>query len=176
MTVNCTPFLTLFPLRFPAAKDIFCILFGLWLHGEGESASSAFGCPGRLRSRQKQADELGSDFQTPSSRTRAPLISATTASSATLSFECMVLRFVALSRLSSCSPRPLGINRSFATRKAASPAVRTKKKLSELPKARLLADGTFPVPLEPFDGGLGIKKSTRRRSSAPFRFDAYSHV
>jgi len=59
MTVNWTPFLTLFPRRFPAAKDIFGFLLCLWLNEEGESASSAFRCPGRLRSRLKRTDEFG---------------------------------------------------------------------------------------------------------------------
>ena len=80
----------------------------------------------------------------------------------------MVVRFVALCRLSSRSPQPYGFTRTFATRKSAPSAVKTKKKLSELPRAKLLADGTAAVPLEPFDGGLGIKKSTRRRTSALF--------
>lgn len=171
MTVNWTPFLTLFPLRFPPANDIFgfCSACG---YTKRESASSEFRCPSRLRSRLKQTDGLTSDFQTPSSRSRITLTSATTASSVTLALGCM---FVALCRLSSRSSRPRGATRSLATRKAFT-MVKTKKKFSELPRVKLLADGTVATPLEPFDGGLGIKKSTRRRSSAPFRLDTRNCV
>ena len=94
------------------------------------------------------------------------LISATTASSATTSPECMVARLVASCRLLPRPSRPLSTTRSFATRRAASSGVKTKKKLSELPQAKLLADGTAAAPLKPFNGGLGTKKPTRRRSSA----------
>lgn len=163
MTVNWTPFLTLFPLRFPPAKDIFGFLLCLWLCEEGESASSEFRCPGRLRSWLRREVELTGEFQTPSSRRPISFDPATTASS--LPFGCM---FVALCRLPSRPPRLYAATRSFATRKRASSVVKTKKKLSELPRAKLLADGTAAAPLEPFNGGLGIRKSTRRRSSAPF--------
>jgi len=139
----------------------------LWLYEEGESASSAFvvlvDCVWAKAGRRVGKRLSNSVVALPS----LPSFSHNRVLCKSYS-GCMVARFVALCRLSHRCSRPLSVTRSFATRRSASSAVKTKKKLSELPQAKLQADGTAAPPLEPFNGGLGIKKSTRRTSSTPF--------